>query len=690
MLAMGGACHAQELAPAWLPGVAVEAHLDSVLFDLPVSADVENLDPGQTGQAGVHVSEVVASVPGVLVHSRQNYAQDDQLSIRGFGARSTFGIRGVRLYTDGIPATMPDGQGQITHFDLDGGGTVSVMRGPYSALFGNSSGGVVAIDTADPPRDEDRLTLALGSEGLRRTAYAGSGRIGGGAYALDLSHLDADGYRDHSRAGRDAANAKFVFHPAGQSRVVLLANSFYSPNAQDPLGLSWQQYQADPRQAAAAATQLDTRKSVRQNQVGAVFEQDWDDGNALRAMGYAGQRSVFQVLGIPVAAQASPLSAGGIVDLATDYGGGDLRFTHDGALLGRAVRITMGIASDQEWQRRRGYENFVGDRLGLVGNLRRDQRDRITGVDEYLQLRWDLSPRWSLVTGARHSEVRLQSHDGYITARNPDDSGQARYASVSPVAAIEFRAYPALRFFASAGRGFETPTSNELAYRGGGDSGLANSLQAARSTNREAGFKFHSSTGLQVEAAVFRSDTRDELAVLSNVGGRAVYQNVPRTLRRGQEFALVQGLGEHWQWRAAWTRLHAEFGVAFLACSVTPCVQPTTRVGAGTSLPGVPAGYGSLRLEYAAAPWRAGIEAQAAGHMSADDAGTAIAPGYAVAAFDVGREWRAGAAVFELRGRIDNLFDRRYVGSVIVNDGNGRYFEPAPGRSFLALARWRW
>ena len=189
---------------------------------------------------------------------------------------------------------------------------------------------------------------------------------------------------------------------------------------------------------------------------------------------------------------------------------------------------------------------------------------------------------------------------------------------------------------------------------------------------------------------MFRSDTRDDVAVMSNVGGRSTYQNVPRTQRRGAELAIVQPLGERWRWRAAWTHLHAEFRAAFFGCSGTPCTHPNTAIAAGTPLPGVPRGYGSLRLEYAGSPWRAGIEVQASSSLSADDAGTAIAPGYAIAALDAGREWRVGDGAIELHCRIDNVLDRRYVGSVIVNDGNGRYFEPAPGRTFLALARWRW
>ncbi|HUB89988.1 MAG TPA: Plug domain-containing protein, partial [Dyella sp.] len=116
--------------------------------DIPAALSVTSVAPANAGQPGVNLSEALVGVPGVLARDRQNYAQDEQFSIRGFGARSSFGVRSIRLFVDGIPATLPDGQGQISDFDLNMGGRLEVLRGPFSVLYGNAAGGVVQLWTA--------------------------------------------------------------------------------------------------------------------------------------------------------------------------------------------------------------------------------------------------------------------------------------------------------------------------------------------------------------------------------------------------------------------------------------------------------------------------------------------------------------------------------------------------------------
>lgn len=672
-----------------LPPVPVQAiRLDLAPFDLPASWTVVSLADARHGTPGVNLSEVLVGVPGVLARDRQNYAQDEQLSIRGFGARATFGVRGVRLYADGVPATMPDGQGQLSNFALDAAGRVEVLRGPFSALYGNSSGGVVQLWSAPGEAVPQRtLEAYIGSDASMHLAASARGIDGPLNYNVALAHFRTEGYRQHSRAQRELGNARLAFDLGAGQTLTLVLNTLAQPQAQDPLGLTRAQWRADPRQAVASAFAYDTRKQVHQSQLGVVWEASGarDD---VRLMGYAGQRSVGQVLSIPPSAQQSPLSAGGVVDLAGGYGGVDARWTHRGQALGRPWELVLGSSWDGQDQHRRGYENYLGDTLGVTGALRRDERDRVHDFDQYAQWYWHLAPRWALLLGARHSVVAFGVHDRYVRPGNPDDSGQVRYRATTPVAGIDYRPTAQWRLYASLGTGFETPTFNELGYRLDGGAGLALGLRPVRSHNQELGFKWHPQDTLSVEGAWFRADSEDELAVASNHDGRSSYRNVGRSRRQGAELALAGPLGRGWRMRLGMTWLDARFRSGFLACAGTPCLAPQLPVPAGTRIPGVPRRYGSLRIERGGpGGWQGGLELQGVGAVPVDDRNSEKAPGYLRTSVDLGYGVLLGQAQLQLEARLDNLFDRRVVGSVIVNDGNGRYFEPAPGRSIGVDAR---
>ncbi len=659
-------------------------------FDTPASISTIDLD-GRAASPGVNVSDLLRGVPGLLARDRQNFAQDTQLSLRGFGARSTFGVRGLRLYADGIPATMPDGQGQVAHFALAGAERIEVLRGPFSALHGNSSGGVLQVFSADGAVPaQGHVQASLGRDASRSLGASMRGANGAFGYALAGNAFATDGWREHGAAKRFSLNAKLHFDLPDDGRVQLVANWFDAPEAQDPLGLDGTQVLADPRQAAAAAHAFDTRKSVRQDQFGLSLEQPLANGHAVRAMAYAGRRAIEQYLAVPVAAQANPLSAGGVVDLDNQHAGIDLRWSWRGQLGGRDFEITAGFNADRQRQHRRGFENFSGTTLGMRGALRRDERNRVSNVDQYAQAWWRFAPRWALLAGLRHSRVRFVSRDGYVVAGNPDDSGRVDYARSTPVAGLVFMPRDDLRVYLSAGRGFETPTFNELAYRADGGAGLAFDLRPAVSRNLEFGGKWRGGNGAALEAALFRADTDDELAVARNVGGRSSYRNVGRARRQGFEFMAALPLGEVWRLELAATWLDARFRDAFPICAGAGCTNPSTLVTAGTRIPGIAQRQLHARLNWQRGDWNAALEATGLDPVGANDTGSARAPGHVLLDAEVAREWQVGTHSLRAFARIDNLFDRAHIGSVIVNEGNGRYYEPGPGRGALLGLRWSW
>lgn len=652
-------------------------------FDLPVSVSRVERSRIQDMQALVNLSESLAVVPGLNIQNRQNFAQDLQISLRGFGARASFGVRGIRLLTDGIPATAPDGQGQISHFDLGSAGHIEVLRGPFSALYGNASGGVIALYTETPPSSLWQAAINGGSYGSMRAGIKAGGQAAFGDYLADVAHFATDGYRAHSETDRDNVNAKLDFTLGESARLGLVLNGVRL-DAQDPLGLDRQQFALDPRSVAPVALQFDTRKEVTQSQLGATYDVDFD-ADKLSVLLYGGDRSTTQFLAIPISAQQSPAHSGGVVDLDRGYWGSDAHWTHrphdvDGDA---AWRLTAGISYDDLREHRRGYENFVGSVTGIQGRLRRDEINTVVGFDQYAQWEWEPGTRWLLLAGLRHSDLKFHSDDRYIVPGNGDDSGEKSFEATTPVLGLTFKPHESWRLHAAYGRGFETPTTTELAYRStGAQTGLNLGLQAAHSDQYEVGAKYsHANTAIELTGFVI--DARDELAVLANSGGRAVYQNIGATRRRGIELSSTATWGRGVATNLAYTHIDARYRTDFTSCNSTPCVP--APVSAGNRIPGIPAQifYAELTWQYAPAGLTLGAEVRAVDRLFVDDFNRESAPGYATFGARAQLEQRHARWRFVEFLRVDNLADRRYAGSVIVNESNQRYYEPAAERSYL-------
>ena len=674
-----------------LPVVKVNASRMAVSpFDLPAALTVVEVAPTSAAKPGINLSESLVGVPGIIARDRQNYAQDEQISIRGFGGRATFGVRSIRLYVDGIPATLPDGQGQVSHFNLDSADRVEVLRGPFSVLYGNAAGGVVQMYSADGTAvPQTTIGMVGGSNDTFRYSADTRGIVGPVDYNIAASEFVSGGYRQHSRVHRESDNAKFGIDLGKKRKLTVVLNRFYQPTAQDELGLTRAQVNVDPRQAAPVALQYNTRKSSKQMQLGLIYDQQVGEDDKLRAMVYHGQRSITQFLSIPPSTQKNPLQSGGVVEPDTDYGGTDLRWTHSGDLLDRNYEFILGVSVDYQHQRRLGFENFIGSQLGVIGKLRRNENDDVDNVDEYAQWYWHFAERWSLLLGLRHDDVHFHEQDFYITKTNPDDSGRVTYSATTPVVGVQFSPADNLRLYASYGKGFETPSYNELGYRSDGQAGLAFNLQPQRSRNEEVGAKWQIVPALEFDAAAFRADTRNELTVNTNQNGRATYQNVGSSRRQGMEFSLTGQLGNDWQLSAGFTHLQARFRSDFLTCTSTPCAAPHTQVSAGTPIPGVPDNYGSLRLQHGAGlGWNEGITLDGVGSVTVNDTDTQRAAGYGLVNIDASYTFALGTTTrLQLSASVDNVGDRRYIGSVIVNDGNGRYFEPGTDRTYMLGAR---
>ena len=658
-------------------------------LDTTAAVSVVNGDEMRQAAPRVNLSESLGAVPGLQVQNRQNYAQDLQLSIRGFGSRSTYGVRGLRIYVDGIPATMPDGQGQTSNIDIGSVDTIEVLRGPFSALYGNSSGGVINVTSqtgTQPPTVE--ASSYYGSFGTWHYGMKATGAVGDGSHAGDVDYtvstnrFTTHGYRDHSGARKNLANARLGVRINDVSKLTLLLNSV-DIKANDAGGLTADEWRDNPRQSPRG-DQYNTRKNTRQTQAGLRYERQLSAQDDLSVMMYAGERETTQFQSIPRTPQLKPSHAGGVIDLTRHYQGIDTRLTHRGELL-VPVTLTAGLDYENMSERRKGYENFVmvngAPQYGEQGALRRNERNLMWNVDPYLQTQWQLTDKLSLDAGVRYSSVWFDSNDYYITPGNGDDSGDASYHKWLPAGSLKYALTDAWNVYLSAGRGFETPTINELSYRSDNQSGLNFGLKPSTNDTVEIGSKTRLGNGL-LTAALFQTNTDNEIVVDSSSGGRTSYKNAGKTRRQGMELGLDQQFGESWRLKAAWTWLDATYRTN--VCDDASCN--------GNRIPGIARNMGYASFGYQPEQgWYAGSDIRYMSDIMANDENTAKAPSWTVVGLTTGYKWSYGRMDMDLFGRVDNLFDREYVGSVIVNESNGRYYEPAPGRNYgigLNLA-WR-
>ena len=656
--------------PLSLPAQTVlGSEVDAQDIRIPVARDTVSGDQISPQSLGGNLSETLQRVPGLVAVNRQNYAQDLQISSRGFGARAQFGVRGVRLIQDGIPLTMPDGQGQPSLFDLDGMQRIEVLRGPLTTLYGNASGGIIQGFTNEGsfyPTLENRT--AIGPDNLWRSRLRYGGQHGDLNVSANVSRLQTDGYRDHSETRRDIANLRLGWDIDDASSLTLLINSLDQPETQDPLGLTAAQVREDRRQAVSGTDTFDTRKTVRHNQAGLNYQRRLSNDDKLTLMVYGGERYVEQYLAFPGGGQ---FSGGGVIELDRRFGGGELGWARNTVLLGLPVELAAGLTYDYQGEHRNGFINNFGSK----GAQQRDEYNTVDSQDAYLISTWQLDPRWTLTAGLRHSRVEFESEDDYFTD-GQDDSGGVDYQQTNPALGLSYQWNPSLTLYAALGQGFETPTFQELAYQEQG-SGLNFGLQPSESRNAEIGLKLrHELT--RVNLALFHSRVEDEIVTGPNqaVTGRSTFVNAGQSTRRGIELSLEQGFDHGIEAYLAYTLLDARFD------------SYTTNSGAdlsGKDLPGVP--RHSLFAELSWQPPGSGfitaLEAQSLSERFATDDNDARAAGYAVFNWRAGYSHQVGDWTVDPFVRIDNLGDKEYIGSLIINGPGGRFYEPAPDRQWL-------
>ncbi|HAV5320600.1 TPA: TonB-dependent receptor [Acinetobacter baumannii] len=684
---------------AKLPTLHVEATRTDTGY-LQTPASVFRIEAPQVDSSSqVNLTEVVKGIPSLQIRNRENYAQDLQLSMRGFGARSTFGVRGIRLYVDGIPATMPDGQGQTSNIDLSSLDHVEVLTGPFSSLYGNSSGGTILTSTKEGQgKDSIELSYSGGSHDKCRAGLVLQGGAKGAnepSYIISSSYFDTDGYREHSGAEKVLNNAKLSWNLDDGSKINWVTN-YVKIHADDPQGLNRDQWNANPKQVNDADNTYKVRKDIEQTQTGITWSKPINDKNELYAMAYLGNRQVTQYQSIPKSTQeANDNQAGGVIDFERNYYGADFRWT--GKELLPNTTLSVGVALDAMDEDRKGFENFNADGIyGVKGKLRRDEDNTLWNIDPYLQASWQFLPTWRLDTGVRYSNVHYKSEDNYLS--NGDDSGKTDYDKVLPSVALSWQILPELMAYVSYAKGFETPTFTEMAYRPDGQSGFNFDLTASTSDTYETGLKSQNQLG-DFTLAVFQTKTKDDIVSAGNSNGRSTFRNADKTLREGVEFAWNKKLWRDLTATASYAYLDATFDANVPEKLDKKGKVLASAISSGNAIPGI-----AKNQVYASLAWQpshglyGGVDVQYMDKVYVNDTNSDAAPSYSVTSANIGYAWVVNDWKIISFARVDNLFDKNYAGSVIVNDStqikvNGqmvpakRYFEPADGRNWSAGLR---
>lgn len=649
------------------PVVVTATRVEQDSFDLPMAIDKVEKGDIQNSQLRMTLSESLSRIPGITANNRNQMAQDPQISSRGFGARSAFGVRGLRVYVDGIPLSMPDGIGNPGSVDLGIIGGVEVMRGPFSAMYGNSSGGVIQLLTETPPATpEVEADVLYGSFGTRRSSVKAAGTREGVEYLVNYTDFSSDGFRKHSANEKRQATIKLGVKLQDDTKLTTLIN-WFDQTALDPGGLLRTGNSFTPgaltrnafydRTGVAATALTNRNRVIRSNtQIGFNLEHRLDANNTLNVMTYAGQRDNLQYL---------PNNASSI---ARDFYGAEVRLNNRGNLLGKPYTLTAGLNAGFMEDARLQQVASGGEITSAAPT--RDETQKARNFDQFVQGMWSFAERWDLHAGVRHTNLRQSVLDRVVS--NGDASGGVRYDRTIPVAGLVYKATPTLNLYANVGKGFETPTMIEISYNDStAGTGPNLGLKPSESTNLEIGSKWMISEDTRLNLALFDISTRNEIVVQST-GTFTVYGNAARTQRQGAELSVETRLPYNLSAFLAYTLLDAKF-------------DENSASNAGNKVPGTyrTQVFGELAWRHQPVNLLAALEVRHSSKTFTNDTNTEFAPSYTVfsARASLQQQWNKWRLTEYVR--VDNLTNQQYIGSVRVNDGFNRFFEPAPGRNYI-------
>jgi iron complex outermembrane recepter protein len=643
--------------------------LDRTLDRVPAAVTVITQDDIQRARQQVALDEALAQVPGLFMQNRYNFAQDLRVSIRGFGSRAQFGIRGVKVVVDGIPETLPDGQGSVDSLDLGATDQIEVIRGPSSSMYGNAAGGVIALTSEGAgPDPYAELRVAGGTYGYQKTQFKTGGRTDRLDYLVSVSNLELDGYRDQSRAVNRQTTARFGLDLDKDRDLLVVLNYTDQPQSDDAGALA-RAALVNPRQAFAQNVLFRAGEVIEQSRLGFVYTAPLGENGTIKAKNYYAWRDFGNLL---------PMQLSGIVDLDRQFVGGGFSYSYDGFWLDRPNRLIAGIDFDDQDDDRSRFDNLNG----VPGTLRFDQNEHVTSQGVYLQNELSLSKKLQLTMGIRFDQVEFEVTDQYFVD-GIDDSGVREFDNTSPMVGLTYQFSPSLTLYGNVSNSFETPTTTEL-NRPDLAGGFNQAVEPQIAHSLEVGLRGALSTRQQYEIAVFNIDVDDELIPFQVPGqpGRNYYQNIGNSQHDGIEFS----------WSSRFTdRLASIFSYTYSDFTFND----------GLVIPGTAKNVFFAELSYThPRGWFVAGDTLFIDEQFGDNANTAagLVDAYSLTNLRAGYDIDLGKMTLSPYVGINNAFDEEYVSNVRLNPfiapgappTAGRFFEPGPTRNAYAGVTLNW
>lgn len=643
------------------PTVVTATRVATDSFDLPLSIDSISGENVRDARLGANLAEVAPKIPGVVINWRGGAAQELSISTRGFGARSAFGAKGVRIYQDGIPLTTPDGQGQLGAINLDTLGSVEFLRGPFSVLYGNSSGGVVQAFTRDGAKDPTlSATATHGSYATNRDSLTYEGQYGKLNYIVNTSQLNTDGYRYHSAYRKDNFNTKLSYEVSADTKLTLLANYIDQPYTDDPISLTPSAFRNNPKQTGSNAIASKARLYRYNTYGGLVLDHNISDKDSIKIMAYTGHRENLQYLNTNAASAIS-----------RDVEGVDFRWTRKDSIFNRPITFVTGFNYDSMDDLRSRYTATNGE----IGPRTRLENQKAFNIDEFIQLSFEPSEKWLLLAGLRNSRVNFSAKD-QIT---PSNSGYWIYNNLSPAIGVTYKVTPRLNVYANYGKGFETPTFSETTYK---DATLGTgpnfSLLPSKSKNFEVGLKAFVTDNTRINVALFKSDTTNEIVAAKVNSSQTQYDSTANTEKIGVEFSLDSRLPYNFNFYEAYTYLDASFKNKVVNSSSTVLAYDGNRP-AGTYRN---SSYTELSWKYPSFGFQGAIENIYYGSTSGYDSNLVANTAEAYSLINLKASLKQEVSNWKITEfvRIDNATNKSYVSNVKVNSADT--FEPGNNRNY--------
>lgn len=651
---------AQQVVDQPLDEVVVTAtRLQTTVREAARSVSVVDQQHIQRGMQQLALDEALAGVPGLYMQNRYNMAQDLRISLRGFGARSAFGIRGIKIIVDGIPETLPDGQAGVDSIDLGSAKSIQIIRGPSSSLYGNASGGVIVIESesgSKPPFYEARL--ATGGLGYQKYQLKAGGAAGKFDYLANISSQELDGYREHSASEGTLFNGRFGIQLAEDDSLTFVLNSTDQPHAQDPGGINAAQVDLDRKSARAANLIYDAGEALDQQRFGIVYQRDRAAGS-LTIRNYYVWRDFSNFL---------PFESAGAVDLDRFFYGFGAQYTF-ADVLPEQFELMLGFDIDRQDDTRKRFDNLQGH----VGPMRLNQSERVNSDGVFVQSKYLFNPRWDMSAGLRYDNIKFDVTDHYLS--DGDDSGKISFDQFSYSFGLNRKLERGV-LFAAIGSSFETPTTTELANPDG-SGGFNQSLEPQTAINYELGYKTGTEQ-LYYEVAVFHINLKNELVPfeLPESPGRTFYINAGKSSRTGIETAV--------SWRGS-NGFGIDASFTWSNFKFDRFIDENGRDFSGSRLPGVPEYFAFLSLNYEnSRGFTATFETLYSGSLFANNANSVKVTDYVVSSLRATYDVQTAKLLLQPYIGINNLFNEYYNSNIRINAFGGRYYEPAPERNVYA------